>query len=334
MNFMEVLCMRVFSVRKANNMNVSIHRCDWAEHSDIEREYHDHYWGIPVYDEQELFRMLMLEGQQAGLSWKTILDKKEAICEAFDNFLPEALSNYDDEKIKALLQNPKIIRNRLKIHAAIQNANAYYRLCAEHGSLREYLWHFVDHKPIQNHWQTAAEVPVHTELSDRISKDLKRYGFKFVGSTIIYSFMQAVGMVNDHLTGCICYSQNKRSRSMMKKEVLPYVVEKTHDLMKAPSCSQEAKQAAQAWLDAVGTAQEAAETKKYLEELAADIMPIDQLISFAESEAGIQHFGTEMAGKLASHAKEIKAAGAKYCDCPACQAAAAILDKKVKCLLK
>lgn len=149
--------------------------------------------------------MLLLEGQQAGLSWKTILDKRSAICDAFDDFLPEKLVLYDEAKLAALLGNERIIRNRLKIRAALQNAQAYFRLCEEQGSLSRYLWSFVGNRPIQNHWAASAEVPVHTELSDQISRELKRYGFKFVGSTIIYSFMQAVGMVNDHLVSCCRY---------------------------------------------------------------------------------------------------------------------------------
>ena len=190
---------------RRKSVKETLKRCDWAEHSAVEREYHDETWGVPVRDEQELFRMLLLEGQQAGLSWKTILDKRSAICEAFDDFLPEKLVLYDEAKFAALLGNERIIRNRLKIRAALQNAQAYFRLCEEQGSLSRYLWSFVGNHPIQNHWAASAEVPVHTELSDQISRELKRYGFKFVGSTIIYSFMQAVGMVNDHLVSCCRY---------------------------------------------------------------------------------------------------------------------------------
>ncbi|MGI6235567.1 MAG: DNA-3-methyladenine glycosylase I [Christensenellales bacterium] len=177
-------------------------RCDWATKSRIEQEYHDHKWGIPVYDDRELFKMLLLEGMQAGLSWLVILKKMDAICAAFDDFDPEKIVAYDEEKVAELLQNEGIIRNRLKIQAASVNARAYFKLCEECGSLSNYLWGYVHHQPIINTWEHIHEVPARTDLSDTISRDLKIRGFKFVGSTIVYAFMQAVGMVNDHLVGC------------------------------------------------------------------------------------------------------------------------------------
>lgn len=177
-------------------------RCDWANKGNLERHYHDTIWGKPVYDDRELFKMLILEGKQAGLSWSTILKKLDSLSEAFDDFDPYVIKNYDDKKIEELLQNKGVIRNRLKINAVINNAKAYLKLCEEFGSLNDYLWSYIDYSPILNLWETIEEVPTNTELSDEISKDLKQRGFKFVGSTIIYAYMQAIGMVNDHLVKC------------------------------------------------------------------------------------------------------------------------------------
>lgn len=183
-------------------MNKIIKRCDWANNNPLEQRYHDTKWGIPVFDDKELFKMLCLEGMQAGLSWSTILKKMESICEAFDDFNPEILVNYDDKKEEELLQNEGIIRNKLKVNAAAINAKAYFKVCEEFGSFSNYLWGFLNNTPIVNKWESVSEVPAKTELSDKISKDLKKRGFKFVGSTIVYAFMQAVGMVNDHLLDC------------------------------------------------------------------------------------------------------------------------------------
>lgn len=182
--------------------NGSLRRCAWAIKHEIEREYHDNRWGIPLYDDKELFKMLILEGMQAGLSWITILKKMPALCEAFDDFRPEIVINYDEAKEAELMQNEKIIRNRRKIKAVPINAKAYFKVCEEFGSFSDYLWGFVNHKPIVNSWKEMSEVPAKTELSERISKDMKKRGFVFVGSTIIYAFMQAVGIVNDHLLDC------------------------------------------------------------------------------------------------------------------------------------
>jgi len=183
-------------------MNKKIKRCDWANNNLLEQEYHDTKWGIPVFDDKELFKVLCLEGMQAGLSWSTILKKVESICEAFDDFDPEILVNYDDKKEEELLQNEGIIRNKLKVKAAGINAKAYFKVCEEFGSFSNYLWGFINNTPIVNKWESVREVPAKTELSDKISNDLKKRGFKFVGSTIVYAFMQAVGMVNDHLMDC------------------------------------------------------------------------------------------------------------------------------------
>jgi DNA-3-methyladenine glycosylase I len=182
-----------------------ITRCEWAGTDPLYIDYHDNQWGRPVHDDGQLFEMLILEGVQAGLSWITILRKREAFREAFDGFDLNKILAYGDDKIAELLQNPGIIRNRLKINAVVTNARAFRAVQEEFGSFDAYFWSYVDGKPIQNHWQTLAENPATTELSDRISKDLKKRGFKFVGSTIVYAYMQAVGMVNDHVVGCFVY---------------------------------------------------------------------------------------------------------------------------------
>ena len=182
--------------------NMETTRCDWANHSELEKEYHDTYWGRPVHDDKELFKMLILEGKQAGLSWNTILTKMETLCEAFDDFDPAILITYDEEKVQSLLENPGIIRNKLKVNAVIHNAKMYYKLCEKYNSLDEFLWSYVNYEPIVNVWETIDQVPATTPLSTEISAQLKREGFKFVGSTSIYSLMQAVGIVNDHLVSC------------------------------------------------------------------------------------------------------------------------------------
>lgn len=179
-------------------------RC-FGEGIPIYMDYHDNEWGRPVHDDRKLFEMLILEGAQAGLSWITVLKKREAYRAAFDNFDPAKVTLYGDAKIAELLANEEIIRNRLKITAAITNATLFLELQKQHGSFDQFIWGYVDNKPIVGHWERAGDMPVATAISDRISKDLKKLGFKFVGSTIIYSFMQAVGMVNDHLKGCCVY---------------------------------------------------------------------------------------------------------------------------------
>lgn len=176
-------------------------RCAWAK-SDKDIIYHDEIWGEPLHDEQKLFAMLILEGQQAGLSWSTILNKWDAFFIAYDNFDPNIVKDYDQDKIDELLSNAGIIRNRLKVNAAIKNSHAYLKLCQIHGSLNDYLWSKIDYTPIINKYESMSEVPTSTELSKKISLELKKLGFTFVGETIIYAYMQAIGMVNDHLVTC------------------------------------------------------------------------------------------------------------------------------------
>ncbi|MEM7367149.1 MAG: DNA-3-methyladenine glycosylase I [Bacteroidota bacterium] len=177
-------------------------RCSWCLGQDIYIDYHDQEWGVPVHDDQLLFEMLLLEGAQAGLSWITVLKKRENYRKAFDQFDPVAIAGYGDEKKAELLQNSGIIRNRLKINAAVVNARAYLNIMEQPGGFDQFLWQFVDGRPIQNAWKNLEEVPASTTESDRMSKALKKQGFKFVGSTICYAFMQACGMVNDHTTDC------------------------------------------------------------------------------------------------------------------------------------
>lgn len=178
-------------------------RCPWADEAEpIYVAYHDNEWGKPTYDDQQLFEMLCLEGAQAGLSWITILKKRETYREVFDQFVAEKIIQYDQQKINQLMKNPGIIRNRLKINAFICNAQAYLTIRQKYGTFSSYIWSFVDGKPLINHWETMEDVPTQTERSNDMSKQLKKDGFKFVGPTICYAFMQATGMVNDHLTSC------------------------------------------------------------------------------------------------------------------------------------
>lgn len=187
-----------------------MNRCGWVNKDPLYIHYHDHEWGVPVYDDRMLFEYLNLEGAQAGLSWYTILKKRENYRQAFDQFDAEKIAAYDEKKIEELLHNEGIVRNKLKINAAVTNAKAFLKVVDEFGSFSQYIWSFVDGKPIQNHFTTSEMVPAATEVSDQLSKDLKKRGFKFVGSTICYAFMQATGMVNDHLVTCDCYPQASR----------------------------------------------------------------------------------------------------------------------------
>lgn len=188
-------------------MSKELIRCDWAAHDPLNQKYHDEEWGKPVHDDRTLFKMLILEGMQAGLSWITILKKREAFIKAFDDFDPELIRNYDGKKVEELMENAAIIRNRLKINAAITNAKAYFSLCEKYGSLDHFLWSYVDGTPIINVWKTQDQIPASTPLAETISRDVKKLGFKFVGPTIIYAYMQSVGLVNDHLTSCFCYER-------------------------------------------------------------------------------------------------------------------------------
>lgn len=177
-------------------------RCPWCEGFDLYREYHDTEWGVPLHDDRALFELLILEGAQAGLSWATILKKRAHYRIAYDGFDVQRVAHYDEAKVAALLADPGIVRNRAKVAASVQNARAVLALNAAGQSLDDFLWSFVDHAPIQNHRQSLAEVPSKTPQSDAMSKALAKAGFKFVGSTICYAFMQSAGMVNDHLVSC------------------------------------------------------------------------------------------------------------------------------------
>jgi len=192
-------------------------RCTWAGVDPLYVDYHDREWGVPLRDDRTLFEMLILEGAQAGLSWITILKKRENYRRAFDEFDAKKIARYDARKKRALLADAGIVRNRLKVDAAIGNARAFLTLVETHGSFSDYLWHFVDGRPIVNRWKRQSQVPVSTAKSDMLSKDLKARGFKFVGSTICYSFMQAVGMVNDHTLECFRHAQVARARPRRRK---------------------------------------------------------------------------------------------------------------------
>ena len=180
-------------------------RCEWANRSDLEQSYHDNEWGVETHDDRTLFEFLILEGVQAGLSWSTILKKRDGYRKAFDNFDAWKISQYSDNKTSMLLANPEIIRNRLKINSTITNAIAFLQVQKEFGSFSSYIWGFVNGKPITNSWKKMTDIPSSTPESSAMSKDLKKRGFKFVGTTICYAFMQAVGMVNDHVVDCFRY---------------------------------------------------------------------------------------------------------------------------------
>ncbi|MDH5472452.1 MAG: DNA-3-methyladenine glycosylase I [Gammaproteobacteria bacterium] len=177
-------------------------RCVWAGDDPLYQKYHDEEWGVPSYNDRHLFEMLILEGAQAGLSWITILKKRENYRKAFDNFEAKKIARYSDRKIEALLQNPGIVRNRLKVNATVTNAKLFLEIQKEQGQFSDYIWRFVGGEPMVNKWKKHEDIPVTTKESDAMSKDLKKRGFKFVGSTICYAYMQAVGMVDDHVMDC------------------------------------------------------------------------------------------------------------------------------------
>lgn len=190
-------------------MDDSKTRCEWVSGGNaLYYEYHDEEWGVPVHDDRELFEFLTLEAAQAGLSWATVLNKREGYRKAFDNFDIETVANYSDKKIAELLENPEIIRNKLKVNATVINAGKILEMQKEFGSFDAYIWQFVGGKTIQNKWKLMGDVPAKTDLSDAMSKDLKKRGFKFIGTTICYAFMQATGMVNDHTVDCFCFSKH------------------------------------------------------------------------------------------------------------------------------
>jgi DNA-3-methyladenine glycosylase I len=182
-------------------------RCSWCSGNDLYTDYHDKEWGVPVHDDRRIFEFLILEGFQAGLSWLTILKKRDNFREAFDHFDYRKIARYDQDKIEALLNNAGIVRNRLKVNAAVSNARAFLEVKVEFGSFDRYIWGFVDGEPVVNTRRSMSEVPATSKISDALSRDLKQRQFKFVGSTIVYAHMQAAGMVNDHLVDCFRYAE-------------------------------------------------------------------------------------------------------------------------------
>lgn len=185
-------------------------RCEWCENTfDEYVRYHDEEWGVPVRDDKTQFEFLVLESAQAGLSWSTILKKREGYRRAFATFDVEKVARFDEQKIQELLQNPKIIRNKLKIRSAINNAQRFIEIQEQYGSFCDYIWDFVDGRPIQNNWQSLSDIPATTDLSDKLSKDIKKRGFKFLGSTTLYAHLQATGLVNDHVVSCFRYEDIK-----------------------------------------------------------------------------------------------------------------------------
>lgn len=187
---------------------MAINRCAWVTEDKIYQDYHDKEWGVPLHDDRRLFEMLILEGMQAGLSWLTVLRKREAFREAFDGFDIDIVSEYDQEKVANLMENKDIIRNRLKIESVIRNAKAFLKVQEQYGSFDSFIWSYVNNKPIVNNYANLKEIPANTPLSDTISKDLKKLGFNFVGSTIIYAYMQSIGIVNDHTKDCYLYRRD------------------------------------------------------------------------------------------------------------------------------
>jgi DNA-3-methyladenine glycosylase I len=194
-------------IKKQEPLRMDRTRCAWPAKDPLYVEYHDNEWGVPVYDDDKLFEFLILETFQAGLSWITVLRKRENFRKAFDNFDFIKIVKYDQNKFEELINNAGIIRNKLKIRATISNAQAFINIQKEFGSFSKYIWGFVNHKPISNNWKSMQEIPATTELSDKLSKDLKKRGFKFVGSTVIYAHMQATGMVNDHVMSCFRHQE-------------------------------------------------------------------------------------------------------------------------------
>jgi DNA-3-methyladenine glycosylase I len=201
-------------MNKNSKQEKYIKRCQWVTTDPLYIDYHDMEWGVPIYNDQQLFEFLLLEGAQAGLSWITVLKKREAYRLAFSNFDAKKIARYDQDKVEKLLQNPGIIRNRLKINSTIENAKSFLKINEEYNNFSDFIWDFVDGKPVINKWKNTKQVPSKTHVSDRVSKELKKRGFKFVGSTICYAFMQAVGMVNDHVTDCF---RHKELSSGIKK---------------------------------------------------------------------------------------------------------------------
>ena len=202
--------MKKFFIRLIRGFNMNqkeIKRCEWAGGDPLMRAYHDEEWGVPVHDDRELFELLILEGAQAGLSWSTILKRREGYRQAFANFDVNKVANFTETDFNQLIENTGIIRNKLKIRSAINNAKQFIKVQKEYGSFETYIWSFVDNKPIKNTFTNLSEIPAHTLLSKVISKDLKKQGFNFVGPTIVYAYMQSIGIVNDHITNCFRYNE-------------------------------------------------------------------------------------------------------------------------------
>jgi len=198
-----------------------INRCEWCVNDPLYVKYHDEEWGVPVHDDRRLFEFLILEGAQAGLSWLTILKKRENYRKAFHGFDPQKIAMYSATDVKRLLGDRGIVRNRLKIESTIRNARAVLEIMDEFGALDDFIWRYVDYEPKQNSWRSIAEYPASTALSDTISKDLKTRGFNFVGSTICYAFMQAIGMVNDHIVGCFRRDEVKKAAESDSRDFSP-----------------------------------------------------------------------------------------------------------------
>jgi DNA-3-methyladenine glycosylase I len=194
-------------------------RCEWCESDPLYIAYHDEEWGIPVHDDRHLFEMLLLEGAQAGLNWLTILKKRENYRKAFHAFDPEKIAKYSQRDIQRLLNDPGIVRNRLKIESTIKNARGVLDIIQEFGSFSSFLWRYVNNRPRQNAWKSLRDLPARTEQSDMVSNDLKKRGFNFIGSTICYAFMQSVGMVNDHIVGCFRYAEVKKMAQQGRSSV-------------------------------------------------------------------------------------------------------------------
>jgi DNA-3-methyladenine glycosylase I len=191
-------------------MSKEVNRCEWCESEEIYKKYHDKEWGVPLHADRKLFEFLILEGAQAGLSWITVLKKRKTYRDVFDQFDFNKVAKYKEARIQSLLKNPGIIRNQLKVRAAVKNAKAFIQVREEFGSFNKYIWQFTDGKTIQNSWKSLKEIPAQTEISELMSKDLKKRGFTFVGPTICYAFMQAIGMVNDHVVVCYRYKELKK----------------------------------------------------------------------------------------------------------------------------
>jgi len=195
---------------------MTIKRCYWCEGDELYKNYHDKEWGVPIFNDKILFEFLVLETFQSGLSWITILRKRENFRLVFDNFNPEKIAQYSNKKIEALLQNPKIIRNKAKILATINNAKAFLEIQKKEGSFAKYIWSFVDGKPIQNNFKTSKEIPVTNDLAQKVAKDLKQKGFKFIGPIVIFSHMEATGMMNNHITSCFRHKEVKNINAFLK----------------------------------------------------------------------------------------------------------------------